>query len=123
MQQTLKTFIGGFVFVIFGAQAAVAADNAPVLNVEPSCRAVATRAFGAPTTVDRCLEQEASARRDLVTRWPTANVADRERCVKETTIGGIPSYVELLECIAMAADARTLETSRPKPNTSGSGGN
>src|SRR5262245_11560486 len=100
-----------------------AADDVPALDVEPSCRAAASRTLGALTTLDACLEQEASARRDLAARWSSANTGDRERCVNETSLGGIPSYVELLECIAMAGDARTLEASRPQPpTTSGSAG-
>ena len=107
------------------ADVAIAADKVPQLNIEPSCRDAASQSLGAQTTLDGCLEQEASARRDLAARWPTADAADRNRCVSETTLGGMPSYVELLECIAMAVDARSLEKrdaerSRP-PSTSGVG--
>lgn len=88
---------------------AFAGDGVPVLDVKPSCRAAASRGLGNITTIERCVEQETSAHDDLVQRWSTFEPADRQQCIAQTSIGGIPSYVELLTCITIAADARALE--------------
>jgi hypothetical protein len=88
--------------------AAFASDVVPVLDVEPSCRAVASRELGSLTTIERCLRQEMSAHSELAQRWSTFEAGDRQQCVSQTSMGGIPSYVELLVCVAIAADARAL---------------
>jgi hypothetical protein len=78
-----------------------------VLNVEPSCRAAAdanARQSGRNTEV--CLRDEQQARDTLKREWDSYNSDDRAHCVRLTTLGGPPSYVELLTCLQVAKDAR-----------------
>lgn len=112
--------------VSIGSDRVFAGDAVPVLDVKPTCRAVASRGLGNLTTVERCVEQETSAHNDLAQRWWTFELADRRQCIAQTSTGGIPSYVELLTCITIAADARALErrdaAQRKLPSTQGMGG-
>ena len=100
-------------FTLFGSVVAVlsadAAEAVPVLAVEQSCRSVAAIDPQKIVTAERCLAQEKSARDELTTKWSSFDSADQRRCLDETRSGGSPSYVELLECVAMARDARALE--------------
>jgi len=92
---------------------AVAADAIPVLDVEASCRQVAAIAGGQVTSKDQCMAQEQGAREDLRKQWPTFSRADQQSCLAQTRMGGLPSYVELLECMVIARDARALEAGKP----------
>jgi hypothetical protein len=85
----------------------VAADSIPVFNVEPFCRAVATRA--APVgDKDVCLRQEHEARDQLVRQWAQFPAADRSYCEQLARIGSDPTYTELLTCLELQRDARNL---------------
>jgi hypothetical protein len=83
------------------------ADSVPTFNVEPFCRAVASRA--APVgDKDLCLEKEREAREQLVQHWSQFLPADRAYCHQLTTTGGDPIYTELLTCLELRRDARNL---------------
>jgi hypothetical protein len=85
----------------------LAADGVPTFNVEPFCRAVASRA--APVgDADVCLRQEREARDQLVKQWAQFPAADRAYCQQLHTIGGDPTYTELLTCLELQRDARNL---------------
>jgi hypothetical protein len=83
----------------------------PKLNVEPSCRAAADAAAmgalpGANTRdLGSCMRDENEARDTLAKEWSQFAAKDQQRCVRETQIGGSPSYVELLVCLEMIRDA------------------
>ena len=85
----------------------VAADRVPAFNVEPFCRAVAMRA--APVgDKDVCLRQEQEAHDQLVRQWTQFPVADRSYCEQLTLTGSDPTYTELLTCLELQRDARSL---------------
>jgi len=52
------------------------------------------------------MEDDKEARTQLVNRWAQFASADKARCVSESTMGGDPTYTELLTCLA--TDARKL---------------
>jgi hypothetical protein len=83
------------------------ADSVPNFNVEPFCRAVAMRA--APIgDKDICLEKEREARDQLVQHWSRFAPADKAYCERLATIGGDPTYTELLTCLELRQEARHL---------------
>src|SRR5690606_33381602 len=88
--------------------AAFAAEGVPVLKVEESCRAVAAIADGQVVSEQKCLAQEHSARLQLTEVWSQFERSDQQLCISQTSLGGIPSYVELLACMETARDARKL---------------
>ena len=101
---------------LVSAAAAPAADRAahtgdhrggpPQFDLRNTCRAVADHA---PATPQRCLESEQQARQQLSRQWAEFRAADRTTCVgMVTNVPGVRSYIELLTCLEMARDARTL---------------
>jgi hypothetical protein len=84
-----------------------AVDSVPSYNVEPFCRTVAMRA--APIgDADICLRQEQEARAQLVRQWPQFGAADKSFCEQLARTGGDPTYTELLTCLELQRDARSL---------------
>jgi hypothetical protein len=81
------------------------ADSVPELNVRTSCSA-ANRGGGATQDMNNCLQEEQDARTKLVKDWGQFATADRSGCVQLSTMGGTPSYVELLTCLEMAKAAK-----------------
>jgi hypothetical protein len=76
----------------------LAADPLPNFSVEPFCRAVARRA--APVgDLDNCMRKEMEAKDQLAKEW---------YCLQLSTIGGDPTYTELLTCLELQRDARRL---------------
>jgi len=98
------------ILLFTGAARVVAADNVPVLNIEPSCRAsvALNQQSGGSGTVEQCLEDEKSARAEVVKGWSSFPSGDRTRCTAEVR-DFAASYVELLECLTMARDASAME--------------
>jgi hypothetical protein len=96
------------VLLLCCASGAASAQVLPKLNVEPGCRAAAANAEGAKTSVQVCMDEEKGARAELAKRWSTFPARDRRECVAEVS-GFEPSYVELLECVTMAGEARREE--------------
>jgi hypothetical protein len=85
----------------------LAADSVPTFNIEPFCRAVASRA--APVGDEKiCLQEEREARDQLLQRWSQFPPADKIYCERLATTGGDPTYTELLTCLELQRDARNL---------------
>ena len=85
----------------------LAADTVPKLNYEPSCRAAVETSAIAGRDENSCKRDEEAARDSLVKVWTQYSTVQRTHCVKLTSLGGPPSYVELLTCLEMAKDAST----------------
>jgi hypothetical protein len=89
--------------VIFaGAQIALARDEVPKLNIEPTCHAAAMAQAAPDRHEDVCKRDELQARDKLQQEWVQFTGSQRERCISLSTLGGSPSYVELLTCLEMA---------------------
>jgi len=84
------------------------ADNVPKLNYEPSCKAAVAAAALPGRDEESCRRDEETARATLEKIWTQFNAADRTRCLRLTTLGGAPSYVELLTCLEMSRDVKTM---------------
>jgi hypothetical protein len=104
----------------------VAADNVPVLNIEPLCQGIAQQGGASfrDTEVAKqkqnCLDSEKQVREELVQQWPSFSAGDKRACIQEATMGGESSYTELLTCLEMARDARNLRTDLNGPDITSS---
>jgi hypothetical protein len=79
------------------------ADNPPKFDVSPGCKAAAAINQSMDLAVSQdyksCMADEDSARDQLYQTWSKYKPVDQRRCVGQTTDGGMPSYVEVLECL------------------------
>lgn len=83
-----------------------AAQEVPIFDVGPECRA---QAKAAPEMGESCMADEKKAREDLVRQWAQFAPDSKARCTQMATgIAGIRSYVELLTCLQMARDVKSL---------------
>ncbi len=80
-------------------------DSVPRIDATPSCRG-ASRGGNPETDLKNCLQEEEAAHQQLLKDWKKFKASDRAGCVQLSTMGGEPSYVELLTCLEMAAAAR-----------------
>jgi hypothetical protein len=94
--------------LLTGSFLVLAADQVPNLNIEPSCHAAATTATVLNRNEATCKRDEQDARGKLDQEWGQFTPTQRERCVSLSTLGGSPSYVELLTCLELAKAAANL---------------
>ena len=88
------------------ATAAFAAE-VPTLDVTRTCKPI-TNDRSIAIDSDRCLKTERAARDQLTREWTNFPVASRSRCTQTATMGGLPSYVELITCLEMERAAADL---------------
>jgi hypothetical protein len=79
------------------------ADRPPKFNVAPGCKAAAainqSMDLAVSQSYESCMNDEDSARQQLVQTWSKYTPQQKSRCVGQTEVGGTPSYVEVLECL------------------------
>lgn len=93
---------------LFTQSLSAVADEVPTLDVRTSCRAAA-QAYPGGGGNTACLADEQKARDTLVSQWTQFAPESRMRCTKMVTnIAGAQSYVELLSCLQVAKDVKTL---------------
>jgi hypothetical protein len=111
--------------LLFGLQQLVtpaAADNVPVLNIEPVCQGIAQQGgssfHDSEVTKEKqdCLQSEKEVREQLVKQWSSFPASDKSACIREATMGGDSSYTELLTCLEMARDVRNLPNESNSPD-------
>jgi hypothetical protein len=83
------------------------ADNVPVFDVDSHCRTIARRT-GVSEDRAACLQDEQTAKAQLVREWAQFTPADKSHCVQLSTLGGDPIYTDLLTCLELERDARKL---------------
>jgi hypothetical protein len=84
------------------------ADDVPTYDVRKSCKAD-VQAYSSAQNVAACLADEQGARQTLVSQWTQFAPDSRARCSKMVgDVAGPQSYVELLTCLQMAKDIKTL---------------
>jgi hypothetical protein len=65
----------------------------------------------------RPLERDENVARDkLEQEWSQFSPAQRTECVRLVTLGGGPSYVELLTCLELAKQVKELPAAGPNGN-------
>jgi hypothetical protein len=82
------------------------ADGVPTFNVTPSCRAAAAVQGAAADRMQTCLQAEQRARNEIAQAWPQVSPAARTRCTLTASVGGSPTYTELITCLEMARDSK-----------------
>jgi hypothetical protein len=98
--------------LLLGSQFILVADPVPRLDANVSCRSAGATSVMGPgsgtRSVQACEQDEKDARNKLEQEWTEFSAAEQSRCTRLTTLGGSPSYVELLTCLEMAKDAEKL---------------
>ena len=101
--------------LILGAQLVMPiADSVPDLDVEQVCDGIAKQGgvtFRDPAIAQEkknCIDSEQVIRAEIAKQWSTFSPADKTSCVNESRMGGESSYTELLTCLEMARDVRTM---------------
>ena len=96
--------------VLTGTYLLLAADKMPELNMGPTCQAAATTGVRTSGVQDdsACKRDEQDARGKLEQEWDQFTANDRASCVRLSTRGGSPSYVELLTCLELSKQANAL---------------
>ena len=83
--------------LLLSSQIVLAADPVPKFDIGPSCRSAAVAsAVIATRDAAGCERDESTARDTLEKEWRQFTPSDQARCVRLVTLGGSPSYVELL---------------------------
>jgi hypothetical protein len=84
------------------------ADAPPKFNVAPGCKAASAIEQSMDLALSQdyqsCMNDEESAHRELVQKWSKFKPDDRTRCVGQAGAGGMPSYVEVLECLLVTVN-------------------
>jgi hypothetical protein len=92
------------------------ADDVPVLQVEQVCHGIVDQSGGSLTVgdpkvaFDQCMAGEKSDRETLSKEWGSFTADDKRHCTAETKMGGESSYTELITCLEMARDVRSLHS-------------
>jgi len=93
-------------------------DGVPTLNVDQVCQGIAQQGGVSFHDTDiaeekkNCLDSEHATREELVKQWPSFAPADKTACTNESKMGGESSYTELLTCLEMARDVRTMHSDK-----------
>jgi hypothetical protein len=97
---TMVTAMGG---LVSAQSAGFAGRDVPRLNVDSSCRQSTAQ------TVAACLNDEQTARNMLIKAWSDFNTQDKTRCAAEAKSDlSLSSYIVLLTCLQISADARKV---------------
>ncbi|MER2268804.1 hypothetical protein [Methylobacterium oxalidis] len=83
-----------------------AAEGVPVFDIRPGCHAATSLMSLDPKREKRCLDDEATARTEVTKQWASFPAVERQRCAAEAQLNGIPSYVDLLECLTLSREAK-----------------
>lgn len=96
-------------------------DSVPALNVDQVCQGIAQQGGVSFHDTDiaeekkNCLDSEKAMRDELSKEWSSFTPADKVACTNESKMGGESSYTELLTCLEMARDVRTMNADAKKP--------
>jgi hypothetical protein len=102
-----------FAVILAASHIVLVADQVPKLDTAPSCRAAS--AANANRNAEICKRDEDAAHGTLEQNWGQFTPAQRIHCVALSTVGGSPSYVELLTCLEIAKAAASLPESGKMP--------
>jgi hypothetical protein len=85
----------------------------PTLQVGPSCEAAGRGAVVLGRNKEACLADETTAQDTLKHNWSKYAGTDKTTCIGMTTTGGPASYVELLSCLEILRDAKSIQAADP----------
>jgi hypothetical protein len=104
----IATGVVSIALLTFPDLAGAKPDAVPVFNIEPSCQEA--RSFiGSDKNLayQACMKDENDARAELARKWTHFKPEDRKDCVAQGATP-MPSYVEILTCLEMSAEANAL---------------
>jgi hypothetical protein len=104
--------VGGVV-AIGSVSAAPVRGGLPKLQVGPSCDAAGRGSVILGRNKEACLADETTAQDTLKQNWSKYLAADKTDCVTLENSGGPASYVELLSCLEIMRDARSIQNADP----------
>lgn len=85
----------------------------PTLQVGPSCEAAGRGAVVLGRNKEACLGDETTAQDTLKQNWSKYSGTDKTTCIGMASTGGSASYVELLSCLEILRDAKSIEAADP----------
>lgn len=92
------------------------ADDVPVLDVSANLPRNSltggnpTERGGPDLAFNDCVKSEQAIRGEIAKAWSTFAVPEKGHCTRLATLGGEPSYTELITCLEMARDVRKLRS-------------
>jgi hypothetical protein len=92
--------------------AAQPADSFPKFDIAKNCKLEVSENSGVGETLESCTHDEEQARQELMPQWNDYSKQDRNICLRETSIDGTPSYVELQTCLEIADDKPRLKAKK-----------
>jgi hypothetical protein len=112
----MRTII--FTLIVAGAVSGVsciahATDEVPNFDIVKSCKSETADSVGVGESLASCIDDENQAKKELTERWSRYAREDKQTCLRETTIAGDPTYVELETCLEMAAAVRIPAKGKP----------
>ena len=105
--------------ILTASQIVLAADAVPKFNLEQTCRAAGSVSASLGRSAGDCKRDEEDAHTKLQQDWAQYSPAQRTGCVRFSSLGSSPSYVELLTCLEMAKQAKELPEESKKMGTTG----
>jgi hypothetical protein len=81
--------------------------------VGPSCEAAGRGGVVLGRNKEACLADETDAQNTLRLNWSKYPATDKTICSGMTTTGGPASYVELVSCLEILRDAKSIEATDP----------
>lgn len=78
------------------------AEGPPRFDIEKSCRQTGDPGMKVDRPIQSCRDDERKAEVDLQQRWASFPAGQRSTCVQGASLGGPPSYVQVLTCLEMA---------------------
>jgi hypothetical protein len=107
--------------MLFDVEQPIPADKIPNFDVTAARRALAAEPDAIPDDrqtrgVLHCVDDERTAREQLVTQWSHFKPADRAMCLGGSSAGSVdPVYTELITCLEVTRDAELLNTRTTTP--------
>jgi hypothetical protein len=88
-------------------------SSPPILQVGSSCEAAGRGAVVLGRNKESCLADETASQDSLKQNWSKYSAADKTTCIGMETAGGPASYVELLSCLEVLRDAKSIDAADP----------
>jgi hypothetical protein len=117
MNITLPILLAG---ALTGGVITVADNSFPQFNPGPGCKAASAINQSIDLAVSQdykaCMADENSAKQELQQSWSKYSANDKRRCVGQTMDGGMPSYVEVQECLVVTIGVEVPGDNAPPAN-------
>jgi len=94
--------------ILTASHIVLVADAVPKFNVDQTCHRAGEVSVSLGRSAGDCRRDEEDAHSKLQQDWAQYSPAQRTGCVRFSSLGSSPSYVELLTCLEMAKQAKEL---------------